>query len=73
VATFYTEVCLLQQYEKQTTFWELHTTLTEELGLTLFDIYPCAKDELGRAAFTDALWVKPSVLPISNYIDKGRR
>jgi len=64
VAAFYTELCLLPTYENQTTLWELHTMLTEEFGLALFDIYPCAKDQLGRAAFTDAMWVQPSVLPI---------
>jgi FkbM family methyltransferase len=67
VAAFYTEICLLPLYEKQTNFWELHTTLTQELGLALFDIYPCGKDELGRAAFTDAMWVNPSILPLSNH------
>ncbi|HEY7089619.1 MAG TPA: FkbM family methyltransferase [Tepidisphaeraceae bacterium] len=67
VACFYTEICLLPLYENQTTFWELHTILTQELGLALFDIYPCGKDDVGRAAFTDAMWVHPSVLPISNH------
>jgi FkbM family methyltransferase len=67
VAAFYTEICLLPQYENQTNFWELHTTLTQELGLALFDIYPCGKDDLGRASFTDAMWVNPSVLPLSNH------
>jgi hypothetical protein len=38
--------------------------MVEELGFALFDIYPCAKDELGRAAFTDVMWVKPAVLPL---------
>jgi FkbM family methyltransferase len=59
VAAFYSEVCLLPQYQNQTTFWELHQLLTTDFGLALVDIYPCGKDRQGRAAWTDALWVKP--------------
>jgi len=59
VVAFYTEVCLLPQYENQTPFWELHQILTKDFGLVLVDIYPCGKDLLGRAAWTDAMWVKP--------------
>lgn len=66
VAAFYTEVCLLPLYDGQTTFWELHRMLTDDLGFALFDIYPCGKDALGRAAWTDAMWVKPRVLPVES-------
>ena len=66
VPAFYTEVCLLPQYKDQTPFWELHQTLTAELGFVLFDIYPCSKDDLGRAVWTDAMWVKPEILPVRN-------
>jgi len=64
VAAFYTEICILPQYENQTSLCELNETMVEELGFALFDIYPCTKDELGRAAFTDAMRVKPAVLPL---------
>ena len=66
VAAFYTEICILPQYENQTSLCELNQTMVEELGFTLFDIYPCTKDELGRAAFTDVMWVKPDVLPLGS-------
>jgi FkbM family methyltransferase len=64
VAAFYTEICILPQYENQTSLCDLNQTMVEELGFALFEIYPCAKDELGRAAFTDVMWVKPAVLPL---------
>jgi len=64
VAAFYTEICILPQYENQTSLCELNETMVKELGFALFDIYPCAKDELGRAAFTDVMWVKPVALPL---------
>ena len=64
VAAFYTEICILPQYENQTSLCELNQTMVEELGFALFDIYPCTKDELGRAAFTDVMWVKPAALPL---------
>jgi len=64
VAAFYTEICILPQYENQTSLCELNETMVEELGFALFDIYPCTKDELGRAAFTDVMWVKPAALPL---------
>lgn len=63
VAAFYTEVCILPQYDHQTSLSELNQTM-EELGFALFDIYPCTKDELGRAAFTDVMWIKPAALPL---------
>lgn len=64
VKAIYTEVSLLPMYEGQTTFAELDTLLTRELGFVLFNIYPCGKDQLGRAAWTDALWVKQDILPV---------
>jgi FkbM family methyltransferase len=64
VAAFYTEICILPHYEDQTSLYELNETMVGELGFALFDIYPCTKDELGRAAFTDVMWVKPAALPL---------
>jgi FkbM family methyltransferase len=66
VAAFYTEICILPQYEHQTTLCDLNQTMVEEFGFALFDIYPCAKDELGRAAFTDVMWIKPAALPLGS-------
>lgn len=43
---------------------EPNQTMVEELGFALFDIYPCSKDESGRAAFTDVMWAKPVALPL---------
>jgi len=65
VAAFYSEICILPQYDNQTSFCELNQTMVEELGFALFDIYPCTKDEFGRAAFTDVMWVKPTALPLA--------
>jgi hypothetical protein len=64
VAAFYTEICILPQYESQATFCEMNRIMVEQLGFALYDIYPCTKDDIGRAAFTDVMWVKPSVLPL---------
>jgi FkbM family methyltransferase len=64
VAAFYTEICIVPQYKNQTSLCELNQTMVEELGFVLFDIYPCTKDELGRAVFTDVMWVKPAALPL---------
>ena len=66
VAAFYTEICLLPQYQDQATFSETNRIMTEELGFALYDIYPCSKDSIGRAVFTDVMWVKPSVLPLND-------
>lgn len=65
VAAFYTEVCLLPLYDGQASFGELNDLLTKDLGLALHTIYHCGRDSLGRAAWTDALWVRPDwVLPL---------
>src|SRR5206468_12440768 len=65
VAAFYTEICILPQYESQATFCEMNRIMVEELGFALYDIYPCQKATRGGAAgFTDVMWVKPSVLPL---------
>jgi hypothetical protein len=65
VASFYTEICLLPQYENQATFCEMNRIMVEQFGFALYDIYPCQKAAPGTAAgFTDVMWVKPSVLPL---------
>jgi FkbM family methyltransferase len=63
VVAFYSEVIFLHLYEGQTTFAQLDAALSE-LGLAIYDIYPCSKDPSGRAAWTDVLWVRPDVLPL---------
>jgi hypothetical protein len=52
-------VSLLPLYQGQTTFAELDPMLASDLN-----IYPCGKDHLGRAAWTDALWVRHDILPL---------
>jgi len=65
VAAFYTEICILPQYESQATFCEMNRIMVEQLGFALYDIYPCQKISPGGAAgFTDVMWMKPSVLPL---------
>jgi hypothetical protein len=65
VAAFYTEICILPQYESQATFCEMNRIMVEQLGFVLYDIYPCQKVAPGGAAgFMDVMWVKPSVLPL---------
>lgn len=65
VAAFYTEICILPQYESQATFCEMNRIMVEQFGFALYDIYPCQKVAPGGAAgFTDVMWVKPSVLPL---------
>src|SRR5215471_2081083 len=65
IAAFYTEICILPQYESQATFCDMNRIMVEQLGFVLYDIYPCQKAVRGGAAgFTDVMWVKPSVLPL---------
>jgi FkbM family methyltransferase len=62
VVLFYSEISILPQYEGQAEFSEIQNILTKEYEFALVDIFPCGRDGLGRAAFTDALWVKTNVL-----------
>src|SRR5205814_10684457 len=41
VASFYSEICILPQYESQATFCVMNRIMLEQLGLALYDIYPC--------------------------------
>ena len=64
IIAFYSEVCLIPQYEGQATFDQVDDVM-RQAGLVLFNIYPCGKDATGRAVWTDALWVRPDdVLPL---------
>jgi hypothetical protein len=49
-------------YEGQTTFFELHETLTVKYGLALWQIYPVSRDVTGRAAWGDAMWLREDAL-----------
>ena len=62
VAAFYSEVLFAPMYEGQANFCELHEALTTTHGLALWQIYPLARDEQGRAAWGDALWLREDVL-----------
>ena len=62
VVLFYSEITILSQYEGQAEFSEIQNILAKEYGFALVDIFPCGRDGLGRATWTDALWVKTNVL-----------
>lgn len=62
IVLFYSEISILPQYEGQADFSEIHNLLTRHHQFALVDIFPCGRDRLGRAAFTDALWVRMDVL-----------
>jgi FkbM family methyltransferase len=62
VAAFYSEVLFARMYEGQASFCELHETLTTSYGLSLWQIYPLARDASGRAAWGDALWLRDDML-----------
>jgi FkbM family methyltransferase len=66
VAALYCEVSFAPLYKGQEDFRALYGRLTDEFGFVLFDIYPCGRDNTGRAGWADALWVKPAdVLPLT--------
>ena len=50
VAAFYTEICILPQYESQATFCEMNRIMVDQLGFALYDTYPCQKVVRGGAA-----------------------
>jgi hypothetical protein len=62
VAAFYSEVLFAPMYEGQASFCQLHETLTTRHGLSLWQIYPLARDTTGRAAWGDALWLRTDAL-----------
>jgi FkbM family methyltransferase len=62
IAAFYSEVLFAPMYDGQASFCELHDMLTTRYGLALWQIYPLARDEAGRAAWGDALWLRDDVL-----------
>jgi FkbM family methyltransferase len=62
VAAMYCEVAFAPLYEGQTSFFELHETLTVKHGLALWQIYPLSRDSAGRAAWGDALWLRDDAL-----------
>jgi len=62
IAAIYCEVAFAPLYEGQTSFFELHDTLTTIHGLALWQIYPLSRDSAGRAAWGDALWLREDAL-----------
>lgn len=62
VAAMYCEVAFAPLYEGQTSFFELHETLTMKHGLALWQIYPLSRDASGRAAWGDAMWLREDAL-----------
>jgi FkbM family methyltransferase len=62
VAAIYCEVEFAPLYEGQSSFCELHETLTMKHGLALWQIYPLHRDGIGRVAWGDALWLRGDAL-----------
>jgi hypothetical protein len=62
IAAIYCEVAFAPLYEGQTNFFELHETLTRKHQLALWQIYPVSRDAAGRAAWSDALWLREDAL-----------
>lgn len=62
IVGMYSEVAFAPLYEGQTSFFELHETLTAKYGLALWQIYPLSRDPIGRAAWGDALWLREDAL-----------
>lgn len=62
VVAIYCEVAFAPLYDGQTSFFELHETLTEKHGLALWQIYPVSRDGSGRAAWGDAMWLREDAL-----------
>ncbi len=58
VLAFFSEVQLAPMYQTQTDFFCLNRTLTQDFDFYLANIYPCFRDQSGRAVQTDALWIK---------------
>ena len=64
VAALCSEVLFAPMYEGQTSFWDLHETLTTKHGLALWQIYSLHRDQNGRVAWSDALWLREDVLAL---------
>ena len=62
VAAFYSEVLFAPMYHGQSSFCDLHETLTMQHGLALWQIYPLARDGTGRVSWGDALWLREDAL-----------
>jgi FkbM family methyltransferase len=62
VIAFFGEIMLAPMYKNQSSMEELRHLLEDECGLVLFNLYPCFRDESGRAIQTDGLWVRPDCL-----------
>jgi FkbM family methyltransferase len=63
VAAFYSEVLYTSLYEHQASFQQLHETLMNRFDMALWQIYRVSRDQTGRAAWGDAMWVREDVLP----------
>ncbi|MCO8123447.1 FkbM family methyltransferase [Stieleria sp. TO1_6] len=58
VYAFYSEAQIAPMYEEQIAFHELNRRLTTDFDFSLANIYPCFRDQSGRALQTDALWIR---------------
>ncbi|MEO1525426.1 MAG: FkbM family methyltransferase [Planctomycetota bacterium] len=57
VVAFYSEAQIAPMYQGQQSFHELHHRLINDFDFSLANIYPCFRDQHGRALQTDALWI----------------
>jgi FkbM family methyltransferase len=62
VVAMYCEVAFAPLYDGQTDFFELHEMLTTKYGMALWQIYPVCRDASGRAAWSDAMWLRADAL-----------
>ena len=62
VIAMYCEVAFAPLYDGQTNFFELHEMLTTKYGMALWQIYPVCRDASGRAAWSDAMWLRADAL-----------
>ena len=62
VAALVAEVSLGHMYKGESSFFDLHNKLTQELPFTLYQLYQPCSDGVGRALWMDALWVRTELL-----------
>lgn len=62
VIALYTEVSLAPLYKNQADLFSVNQIMTSEYDYILFQIYRTRSDEIGRALWTDALWLHKDAL-----------
>jgi FkbM family methyltransferase len=62
VTAFYCEIAFADLYEGQASFAQLHAALTQQHGMSLWQIYKLSRASNGAACWGDALWVNANGL-----------